>query len=182
MNTFAITNTINYNQLVCFLINRIYLIDITKRSDKIVFTIEDNFDNYEIGLDSNSLNCSCPLFKNKISVCKHIKFILEKIDQTDNKRSKSCNELGTTNKMFYVDIKKNLDPDKFKSDYNPRYKEYKILQDTDYKGSCYICLEKLNKKIIRCKHCNKYYHEKCIYGWLRYGPACTCPNCRGQWM
>ena len=174
-------NPVNYNQLACFLRDRIYLIDITKQTENVVFTIEDHFKNYEIVLDSISLRCSCPLFKNKISVCKHIKFILEKIDQVDNKRSKSCNSLSA-NKMFYIDIKTNLEPNKFISDNNPRYKEYKIIQDTDYRGNCYICLEKLNKKIIRCKHCNKYYHENCIYGWLRYGPACTCPNCRGQWM
>jgi hypothetical protein len=174
----------DYNNLACFLRDRIYLIDITKRSNEIVFTIEDHFKNYEITLDSNSLKCSCESFRNKISVCRHIKFILEKIDKVDNKnkKSKSCDQLGTFNKMFYVDIKKNLDPNKFESDHNPRYKEYKILHDTDYNGSCYICLEKLSKKIIRCKHCSKYYHEKCIYGWLRHGAACTCPNCRGQWI
>ena len=172
------------SQIGYFLTNRIYLIDITKRFDEIIFTIEDNFKNSEISLDSNSLKCTCETFKNKISVCKHIKIILEKIEQVDNKnkKSKSCDEIGSFNKIFYIDIKKKLDLNKFKTDYNPRYKEYKILQDNDYNGNCYICLEKLSKKIIRCKHCNKYYHENCIYGWLRYGPMCTCPICRSQWI
>lgn len=181
----------NNDQLIHFLQNRMYLIDTTKLQNHIVFTveddsIEDNFKNYEICVETNSLKCSCISFQNKISVCKHIKFILEKINQIEDKRSKSCNEFGTinstnsTNKIFYIDIK-NLDLSKFRSDHNPRYREYKILQDSDYSGNCYICLEKLDKKIIRCKICNKYYHENCIYGWLRYGSACTCPNCRSQW-
>jgi len=170
-----------YNKLAYFLITRIYLIDITKKSNEIIFTVEDHFQNYEVVLDNNSMKCSCPMYRNKICVCKHIKFILEKIDQID-KKSKSYNELGTTSKIFYIDIKKQLDPSKFKSDSNPRYKEYKILHDNDYSGKCCICLQKLDKKIIRCKHCNKYYHDECIYGWLRYGIACTCPNCREQWI
>jgi hypothetical protein len=172
----------DYNNIACFLRDRIYLIDITKRSDETVFIVEEHFENYEIGLNSTSLKCSCIGFQNKISVCNHIKFVLENINKTENKRSKTCDELGCFSKIFNIDIKKNLDPNKFKCDRNPRYKEYKILDESDYNGNCYICLEKLSKKIIRCKHCSKYYHENCIYGWLRYGPACTCPNCRGQWM
>lgn len=176
-----------YNDMACFLINRIYLIDINKRSDEIVFTIEEKCKNCEITLDSNSFKCSCETFKNKISVCRHIKFIIEKIDRINNKnkKSKSCDELNQFNRMFHVDIKKNLskiDLNKFKSDINPRYKEYRLLEDSDYTGNCMICLGKLSKKIIRCKHCNKYYHETCIYGWLRLGAACKCPNCRGQWI
>ena len=131
-------------------------------------------------MDSNSFRCSCETYKNKISVCKHIKFMLEQIDKVSNKKLKSCAELNSL-KMFYVDIKKDLDINRFNSDINPRYKEYKLLREdskVDYTGNCYICLEKLSKKIIRCKHCNKYYHENCIYGWLRIGAACTCPNCK----
>lgn len=172
-----------YNDMACFLINRIYLIDITKRSEnEIVFTIEEKCKNCEITLDSNSLKCSCDSFKKRISVCRHIKFIIEKIDKISDKKSKSCDELGSFNKLFYVDIKKKLDIDRFRSDTNPRYREYKLLHESDYRGNCYICLEKLNRKIIRCKQCNKYYHENCIYGWLRHGIACTCPNCRRQWI
>jgi len=175
-------NTTSFNNLGSFLRDRIYLIDITKRSDETVFVIEEHFKNHEVGLNSTSLKCSCSLYQNKISVCKHIKFILENINKTIEKKSRSCDELGCFNKIFNIDIKKNIDPNNFRCDRNPRYKEYKILDDMDYNGKCYICLEKLNKKIIRCKHCNKYYHENCIYGWLRCSPACTCPNCRGQWM
>ncbi len=176
---------VNYDNLALFLKNRIYLIDITKFRDKIVFVIEEFFKNYELVLDLNSLRCSCDLFKNRCLVCKHMKFIIQRIDHIKSKRSKSYNELNECHKLFYVDIKKNLenlDINLFESDYNPRYKEYKILLDNNYNGNCYICLEKLSKKIIRCKKCNKYYHENCIYGWLRCGPACTCPICRNQWV
>lgn len=199
MNTVNISTVSSYekkyNNIANFLINRIYLIDVIKKPNEIIFTIEDHYKNFEIVLDSISLKCSCDNFKHKIYVCKHIKFIIEKMDQINTKKSKSYNELISLNKLFYVEIKKNLntfDLSKFNSDINPRYKEYKLLEDTDYNGKCYnekcyngkcyICLEKLNKKIIRCKHCNKYYHENCIYMWLRCGPACNCPNCREQWI
>ena len=173
----------DYDHLARLLKDRIYLIDITKMSEgKLVFIIEEYFKNREITLDSTSVRCSCDSFKSKISVCRHIKFIIERIDHVKSRRSKSCDELGEFQKLFYVDIKKDLDPTLFKTDYNPRYKEYKLLGDNDYNGNCYICLDKLNKKIIRCKTCSKYYHENCIYGWLRLAPNCTCPNCRGQWI
>lgn len=176
-----------YDKIASFLRDRIYLIDITKNNNngmyEYIFTVEDQFKNYNIKMNSTSIECSCMVYKYKMSVCRHIKFILEKINKLDKRRSKSCEELKTSIKFFYIDVKKDLDIAIFKCDRNPRYREYKILEDRNIKYSekCYICLEKLQKKIIRCKHCNKYYHESCIYRWLRNGPACSCPNCRGQW-
>jgi hypothetical protein len=146
------------NDLAYFLKNRMYLIDINKKFNDIIFTVEEQFKNYEIIMNSVSLECSCDKFKNNMLVCKHIKFILEKIDQAKSIRSRSYGEL-TSSKIFYIEIKKNLDPDLFKSNRNPRFNEYKLLEDVDYSGNCYICLQKLNNKIIRCKHCSRYYHE-----------------------
>lgn len=167
--------------IATFLINRIYLIDIIKERNKVTFMIEEKYENYEVKIDKHFINCSCIVFNNKLYVCRHIKFILEKINDFTDKKSKSYNEIGTCDKLF--DIRINcIEPMNFLNDRNPRYQEYRILKDTDYSGNCYICLEKLSKKIIRCKNCNKYYHEKCINGWLRLGSRCTCPNCRNQWI
>jgi len=168
--------------LAHFLLNRIFLIDTTKRNSTIIFILEDHYKNCEVILDLHSIKCSCEHYTTKNYVCNHIKFVLQNIDKTTKKRSKSYNSLGTVNKLFNVDMGKDLDINQFRTDLNPRYKEYTLLQDFDRRGSCYICLDKLSGKIIRCKQCSRYYHEKCIYGWLRYSPACTCPNCRGQWL
>jgi len=171
-----------YDKLQCFLKNRIYLIDINKCDNELLFIVEESFSNYEIILNDISIRCSCKDYKNRNIVCKHIKFILPKIDSARLRKSKSCSSLNEINKLFLIDLKTDLDPQLFKTDRNPRYKEYKILEDNDYTGNCLICLRKLSQKIIRCKTCSKYYHNDCIYGWLRYGPACTCPNCRSQWI
>jgi hypothetical protein len=78
-----------YDKIARFLINRIFIIDIIKRSDnEIVFIIEENCKNCEIVLDSNSIKCSCESFKNSFFVCKHIKFIIEKIDKINDKKKK----------------------------------------------------------------------------------------------
>lgn len=168
-------------KIVLFLLNRIYLIDIIKEPKKIIFMLEESFNNYYTTIEQHSISCSCDNFNNKLYVCKHIKFILELIDKFNDKRSKSCNEIVNYDKIFFIDIK-HIDTFRFKNDRNPRYSEYKILQDSDYSGNCYICLDKLSKKIMRCKNCNRYYHEQCIYGWLRLGVKCTCPVCRNLWI
>lgn len=165
------------SKIVDFLNNRIFLIDIIRpKKYEIVFTLEEKFNNYKVNISENLVSCSC----GRQLVCKHVRFILEKIGSIDT-RSKSLNSLTDCQRLFYIDLKRDLEPQLFISNKNPRYLEYKLTDPANYNGNCHICLSQLDGKIIRCKRCNKYYHENCIYAWLRCSPACTCPLCREIW-
>ena len=167
------------SEIVEFLRTRMYLIDIKRLKYETYFTIEEGFNNYTVHVENNLISCSC----GRQVVCKHIRFILEKISKIKRK-SKSYNSLTDCQRIFYIDLKGDLEPGLFISDRNPRYQEYKLLDlnlDQAYNGNCYICLSKLEGKILRCKECHTYYHENCIYAWLRCSVACTCPTCRTMW-
>jgi hypothetical protein len=170
----------NPSKIVKFLKDRIYLIDIhVPKKYELIFTIEEKFNNYIVSISDNLVSCSC----GRQLICKHAVFILEKMSQIKKaKRSKSYNSLTDCQRLFYIDLKREYEPQLFISDRNPRYLEYKLEPDPDIDENCYICLSKLNNKIRRCKTCNNYYHENCIYAWLRTSIACNCPICRSIWV
>lgn len=168
--------------IVSFLKNRIFLIDATKHSGEFSFQLEELFKNYCVKiLNYNSICCSCDDFVSRNTVCKHCKFVINRLNKLNSRRSKSYNSIQEYFKILYIYIKKDIDLELLNSCRNPRFKEYKLLTDGDSEGSCYICLENLKGRVNRCKTCHKYYHDRCIYAWLRTGPACTCPNCRSMW-
>lgn len=190
--------------LETFFRDRMHLIDFNNTvGGKKILTIENNFNNFNISITDNLVSCSC----GRGLVCKHIKFVLEVINKIKkgHKKSKSYNSLADCQRVFYIDLKRELKPEFFDSDRNPRFRTYRdpiitegsITEDIEeiitlknsrteleeiYKEKCYICLDQLSDRITNCKSCNKYYHDKCISSWLRVSPACKCPNCREMWM
>jgi hypothetical protein len=167
---------------------RMYLIDSNKsinyKSIKFIFMVEDSCNVYDISLSNKIITCSCSSFNEKQIVCKHIKFILKKIGEIGDNRSRSNSSLNNNIHIFSFTLSLEIDIHKFESNKNPKFKEYKFIEDTDitnYEGNCHICLEKLNNKIIKCKSCKNYFHEECIYSWFRLGTNCACPLCRSFW-
>lgn len=171
-----------------FLKNRTFLIDLNITDNKKVFILESGYINYTVTLTDNLISCSC----NRQIVCKHIKFVIELVSKIKSGiKSRSYNSLDLLEhhqRIFGTDLKKNIWPETFNTDKNPRFREYIDFSINDnyteenIGDNCYICLESLSNKLLRCKTCNKYYHENCIYEWLRVGPSCKCPNCRGFWI
>jgi hypothetical protein len=171
------------DKLVEFLLNRKYIIDYDKNTH--VILIEGRNGNQHVRVNSGSFECSCDHFTNKMYMCDHIKFAINKVYQV-------CH-------VPFVAVSKVIRSDIFENDFNPRYKEYKecTLSNESLSNeslsnespsnnyncyNCYICLEPMNSgRLSRCKQCDRYYHETCIYGWLRNSPMCGCPNCRKQW-
>jgi hypothetical protein len=159
------------DKLVEFLLNRKYIIDYDGNTH--VILIEGRNGNQHVKVNSGSFECSCDHFNNKMYMCDHIKFAINKVYQV-------CH-------VPFIAVSKVIRSDIFENDYNPRFKEYKETEqgkEFEYNDcyNCYICLEPMNSgRLSRCKQCDRYYHESCIYGWLRNSPMCGCPNCRKQW-
>ena len=52
-------------------------------------------------------------------------------------------------------------------------------QDFDeQRGECVICIEefKIGEKVKKCSGCKPYFHEHCIFTWLKEKPIC--PHCK----
>jgi hypothetical protein len=164
----------NY-RLQKFLSERMFLIDVCKLSEtNYEFKLEENCKNYRVYVDHNSFECICDLNKRHMILCKHIKFVIKKIQEIKENITHS----------FTLTIYEEINTDNFNNDRNPKYKEYIECEECEESGNderCDICLENFTGKIIMCKVCKKYFHDKCIYGWLRMAVCCNCPLCRSVW-
>ncbi len=163
-----------YKTLEKFFFNRMFLIDVYKNIELSIFyfVVEEFGVTHDVSLCKNSLNCSCDSFKERLSVCKHIKFVIVKI----------C-EIYNDIRIFNAFISLDTDINRFLTDKNPRFKLYKNIHENLINPDevCDICLDKLSNKVLLCKMCNHYFHEDCIYNWLRIAVCCNCPLCRNIW-
>jgi Ring finger domain len=154
------------DSLVKFLRSRKYILDYNNGD----VVVEGLGSRDIVKMRNGSFECSCAHFNSRMIMCDHIKFTIDKIYQV-------CHECEPTAILRIVSR------DSFENDHNPRFREYFTEPDSQGQQSqqCYICLEDLVGSLKRCRQCDRYYHEACIYGWLRNSPMCGCPNCRKQW-
>lgn len=174
-----------YKTLERFFSSRMFLIDVYKNVElsDYYFTIEEKGVTHNVSLCKSIIKCSCDIFKEQQHVCKHIKFILTKMCEININRSRSYNSISNGVRVFNVFISAEANIDNFLTDKNPRFKLYKNIGNNsiDSEEVCDICLDKLSNKVLLCKTCSHYFHEECIYNWLRIAVCCNCPLCRNIW-
>lgn len=157
---------------------RIYLIDcqpdlhkgvceyfILGTSDQVyVVTIHANPD------EEKCLQCTCPDFKTRKSICKHIIFVLLRARKLDAKLSLD----DLVNKHWEAVLQGTVCSDGAVS------KQTQRLADD---GECSICLEELGKEPTSwCQiGCGNTFHKACVQRWLKSGKG-TCVLCRSVWV
>jgi hypothetical protein len=172
--------------LETFFKERIFLIDVVVGYKDILgpqktfeFIVEYRGDVYTVTFQGSSISCSCNLDK-----CRHMVFVMKSLERVKSgiNRSKSMDLIYQSSPKESV---KYVMPTMFDKNFNPRFREY-VDSSTIYVGGdsdvCHVCLEHMSGKLTMCKTCSKYFHNDCIYRWLRVGPSCKCPNCRSIWI
>lgn len=166
---------------------RIYLLDaqLNHTRDHWSFVVEGQSGNrYMVDLRTDTgCICSCPDFKARRKICKHIYFILVRIAKwdeldigtipseftlTEELTSYISNALSTR-----INILCNIgDADTF--EYTREDEDEGEILD----GDCTICFEELGsrKNVDKCGACSNYIHNECIERWYNTSP--TCPLCR----
>ncbi len=159
-----------------------------------VFQVKGTTSDYTVGISAQSVCCSCPDYKTRGGICKHIYFIIGRIAECSgiidllereiqNNERESC-----LTKDEYVTVSNAL-ISKLSSRLNS-------VETTDSKEDkcdlpdlsdeiCVICFEELsNDKVVQCitegQHCKNYYHKVCLDAWLY--KSSSCPLCRRLWV
>ena len=156
---------------------RIYLLDAQHTQNGWDFTVRGSSGkDYRVLLLSKGVECSCPDFKWRKRICKHLYFIVGRI-AGDNP---TLNLLGSDPNINIFDINPNLH--KLLLDRISRKNIYD--EECNPKQSrnvdCIICFEPLdtNEEDVCCKVCNYTYHNECINKWFESSTNKSCPHCR----
>lgn len=139
---------------------------------------------YYITLLNNSCSCTCPDYKQRHTICKHIYFIIGRVancydilDKLNNNPHEFILNKQIENGIINSVLKHQKD--EIKQDNN---EEDEILnQDINEKEyeDCGICFESLdNGKLVSCNVCKKELHYTCMKRWWKH--KYTCPLCRSS--
>jgi len=179
---------------------RMYLINATMIAENDwAFVVEGSTGLHYNVLINNKLSCSCKDFETRSLICKHIYFIIARVlknsdlikclndeDNRDYRHSYGHGHgHGHGPNICLFSLKLNLN-EQFNEILNPRLQKKQTHIDinvTDINDVCSICYENyvLEDKVIKCIHCNNYFHDGCISIWLKSSVKCTCPLCRQLW-
>jgi len=156
---------------------RMYLLEATRiDSENWFFRVEGSVGViYDVSI-AKELKCSCPDFKRKDTICKHIYFILIRI-------FKLTAPLNPKTNIFIPGIDK-----KFTEILKNRLIKEDIPENIiEISGkNCAICYEDyqenidIGSKVIKCQRCSNVFHNECMNIWLKKGS--TCPLCRVLWF
>lgn len=130
--------------------------------------------NYNVTLTPTEMKCTCPDFKQRTKLCKHLYFVIARV-ANDIESLKMINEdtnIYSINprftKILEIRLKTHIkDEDEDNTDSK--------IDDHD---DCVICFETLglNKNTKSCHQCKNSFHKKCLERWLTNKN--TCPLCR----
>lgn len=138
--------------------------------------------NYDVELNTNSASCTCPDFRTRGKLCKHIYFIYTKILQLEDTLD-SVSPDGDVSDIDFVPVpidealvhrlffhqedqkQKKEDPGDSKDT------AIEILED-----DCCICFEGMSsiQSLVSCPTCKNKYHDVCYQRWQKK----SCPLCR----
>lgn len=114
-------------------------------------------------LHEKCLSCTCPDYKTRHQICKHIMFILFRVLQFDVNNEIKITEFKERYIKNIVEKKNTLndnanDNDKFEIEL------------------CVICYEDITNRKYKsgCKQCSGVYHTKCLSVWRRRNNSCPC--------
>jgi len=153
-----------------------YLIDAEyKPLDRWYFTVQGySGSTYETVLTPIEMSCTCPDFKQRKKLCKHLYFVIARVAK-DTETVRQINE-----EINVFKIKPN-----FSENIKQRLKKRlesteEILKEESEESEidCVICFEGMKNRHQKfsCHQCNNTFHMLCISKWLRNKD--TCPLCR----
>ena len=112
-----------------------------------------------------SPTCSCPDYTSRKNRCKHIYFVLIKLNNlSEIESNKEIFEKKEILKITNCNINENLKSN-LVIKYNDLMNKTKNVIEKDYDDSCFICLDDLmnGEDILTCKKsCGKHVHKKCF--------------------
>jgi hypothetical protein len=127
---------------------------------------------YDVVLTPEEMSCTCPDFKKRKKLCKHLYFVIAKIanDKKSLKRLDEITNIFEINTKLTNQLKKRL---------QKRIEEQTIDDDdNDELTECVICFEDIKKcqRDVSCTKCKHTFHKTCIERWLQNKE--NCPLCR----
>lgn len=137
---------------------------------------------------TNIPTCTCPDYKKRHQLCKHIYFILHrimKVVENDDKLKYTNKELNELFKNIPSTFSQNIIvSENIKNKYHRLINKEEVdKRDTD--DLCPICLDDLdnNEELDSCKYsCGKYVHKKCFEITVNArGGESKCIFCKESW-
>lgn len=172
---------------------KMFLLDVDQNKNNWKFKVKGTTNDYDLNINDELISCSCPDFKKRGNICKHLYFIIGRIAQNEDLAydlEKEIEESGRGSILTDDELKIVSD--------NLISRLTKRINETDNKSKdngnidincleddCSICFESLKDGVvIQCceggtNTCKNYFHKVCIGEWL--GDHNTCPLCRRAW-
>lgn len=160
------------------------------------FQVKGTTSDYDININTESVNCNCPDYKTRGGVCKHIYFIIgriaecsevidsleKEVENGERETDLTQEEYTTVSNALISKLSSRLNS--VNADVSKSKDDEAILPDLSDEN-CVICFEELsNDKVVQCvtegPHCKNYFHKICLDTWLSKTPSC--PLCRRLWV
>ena len=159
---------------------RMYLLNIKKNSNSWDFGVEGSSRNsYKLQMNqSGNLSCSCPDFRTRHKICKHLYFIIGRIAKLESIVYLVKDKL-TLQQYKHIE---NALISRFNSYQSDTIEQKGVNNKKGEKGeSCVICFESLEgETVIQClTTCKNFFHKECMDIWLSKNKKC--PLCRADW-
>ena len=184
-----IQNTDIRKRLEKALNQRLYLIDVTKNSERDwLFKVEGSTGIiYDVTIN-DSLKCTCPDFTTRCLICKHIYFIIARV----LKNISIINDIGSEPNICIFSLR-GFVSENFDNALNPRFHHETLNHDDPRRikfdsliseKMCSICYEDFTDDVllVKCSVCKHYFHSNCMAVWLRKAPTSSCVLCRSSWL
>ena len=146
--------------------------------DNWYFTVQGySGSDYNVVLTPNEMSCTCPDFRQRNRLCKHLYFVIAKV--ADDKES--LKELDELNNIFEINSKlTDLLKKRLYKNGTEQKDEAKQIDEAEQveRTECVICFDhiKNHQRDTSCETCKNTFHKSCIDRWLQKNS--TCPLCR----
>lgn len=165
--------------------NRLYLISANQEnSQEWNFSVEGTTGNiYNVNFNKEKLSCTCPDYRLRNNICKHIYFIIGRV----LKDLSLMDELGNSPDISIFSVAKDLS-ERLNNVLYDRLNKQKVEPNNltiPEEECCPICYEDYEENesadsLSRCNVCKKFIHTECLNVWLKRGG--NCPLCRSLWI
>ncbi len=160
---------------------RLYLLDATQHAEQHWdFLVRGSSGNsYSISI-SNKVSCTCPDFKQRFRICKHIYFIIGRIAQNKELLDEVGNDVKVN--LFLLDpfLSEKIVNRLKRGAQNAESSKTVEENITERDKTCSICYEETcDTSSSRCHSCKNIFHSECIKMWTKL--KSTCPLCRQIW-
>ena len=158
-----------------------------------IFQVKGTTSDYDVLISMQNFSCSCPDYKTRGKICKHLYFIIGRIAECNTLINSLESEIEAGTRGSYLTegefdtITKSLIK-RLSTRLNQVETTTTKSNDIDIPDlsgeSCVICFEDLSDgNVAQCvnvgPHCKNYFHKNCLDEWLYKNQSC--PLCRRKW-